>query len=422
MYKELWYDARDLKENEKGLIDAAIQRDYKVILMRETNKNIKFTNRAKRAILVEDKESLKNIPEKSIVVISKKELVEDVLALKRQDVEIGFFVNVIDKESMEEAAAVSATFDYVIVEFKDDTNIPLELILAKQQNKKVNVLKIVDSAQDGIVVMGVMESGSDGVILHSKNIEEISELALRRNDMSKKKLNLVEAEIIETKHLGMGERACVDTTSILDEGEGMLVGSTSTGGLLMCAEVYYLPYMNKRPFRVNAGAVHSYLWGPNNVVEYLSDLRAGSKVLAVTTDGTAREVNVGRIKTEVRPLLRVNAGAVHSYLWGPNNVVEYLSDLRAGSKVLAVTTDGTAREVNVGRIKTEVRPLLLIKAKVADEEINVIVQDDWHIRLYGADKSVLHVTELKKGTKVLAYVCEPGRHVGVKIDETITER
>lgn len=367
MYKELWYDARDLKENEKGLIDAAIQRDYKVILMRETNKNIKFTNRAKRAILVEDKESLKNIPEKSIVVISKKELVEDVLALKRQDVEIGFFVNVIDKESMEEAAAVSATFDYVIVEFKDDTNIPLELILAKQQNKKVNVLKIVDSAQDGIVVMGVMESGSDGVILHSKNIEEISELALRRNDMSKKKMNLVEAEIIETKHLGMGERACVDTTSILDEGEGMLVGSTSTGGLLMCAEVYYLPYMNKRPFRVNAGAVHSYLWGPNNVVEYLSDLRAGSKVLAVTTDGTAREVNVGRIKTEVRPLL-------------------------------------------------------LIKAKVADEEINVIVQDDWHIRLYGADKSVLHVTELKKGTKVLAYVCEPGRHVGVKIDETITER
>ena len=26
MYKELWYDARDLKENEKGLIDAAIQK------------------------------------------------------------------------------------------------------------------------------------------------------------------------------------------------------------------------------------------------------------------------------------------------------------------------------------------------------------------------------------------------------------
>lgn len=365
--KELWYDARDLKESEKGLIDDAIQRDYRVVLIREDNKSIKLTNRVKKAILIESKEGLKNLPEKSIAVISKKELVKDILGLKRQGIEIGFFVNVVDKDSMEEAAAVSATFDYVIVEFKDDTNIPLELILAKQQNKKVNILKIVNNAQDGIVVMGVMESGSDGVILHSKSIEEISELALRRDDMAKKKMNLVEAEIIETKHIGMGERACVDTTSILDEGEGMLVGSTSTGGLLMCAEVYYLPYMNKRPFRVNAGAVHSYLWGPNNVVEYLSDLKAGSKVLAVTTDGLAREVNVGRIKTEVRPLL-------------------------------------------------------LIRAKAGNKEINVIVQDDWHIRLYGTDKSVLHVTELKKGTKVLAYVCEPGRHVGVKIDETITER
>ena len=32
------------------------------------------------------------------------------------------------------------------------------------------------------------------------------------------------------------------------------------------------------------------------------------------------------------------------------------------------------------------------------------------------------ITDLKKGDLVLGYVCESGRHVGIKIDETIIEQ
>lgn len=119
---------------------------------------------------------------------------------------------------------------------------------------------------------------------------------------------------------------------------------------------------------------------------------------------------------------RVNAGAVHSYVWMPGDAAEYITDLAAGSKVLCIDTKGNARTLSVGRIKTETRPLLLIKGKVQDCELNVIVQDDWHIRVMGADGKPRNATEIKPGDELLAYVCKPGRHVGIKVDETIIER
>lgn len=174
-------------------------------------------------------------------------------------------------------------------------------------------------------------------------------------------------EITEVKHAGMGARACIDTTGLMNTAEGMLVGSTSLGGVFVCSETHYLPYMNLRPFRVNAGAVHSYIWMPNDRAEYLTDLRAGSKVLCVNTKGEARELTVGRVKIEIRPLL-------------------------------------------------------LIRGIAQKQEINVIVQDDWHIRLMGADGQPKNATELKAGDCLLAYLSKPGRHVGIQVEETIIER
>ena len=50
------------------------------------------------------------------------------------------------------------------------------------------------------------------------------------------------------------------------------------------------------------------------------------------------------------------------------------------------------------------------------------MQDDWHMRVYSAEGKVVNITDLKNGDLVLGYVCESGRHVGIKIDETIIEQ
>lgn len=62
-------------------------------------------------------------------------------------------------------------------------------------------------------------------------------------------------------------------------------------------------YINSRPFRVNAGAVHAYVQAPGNKTAYLSELKSGSEVLVVDAAGRARTAVVGRCKIETRPMV-----------------------------------------------------------------------------------------------------------------------
>ena len=57
----------------------------------------------------------------------------------------------------------------------------------------------------------------------------------------------------------MGDRVCIDLCSMLAPGEGMLCGSFSRALFLVHSECMESAYINSRPFRVNAGAVHAYV-------------------------------------------------------------------------------------------------------------------------------------------------------------------
>jgi 3-amino-4-hydroxybenzoic acid synthase len=91
--------------------------------------------------------------------------------------------------------------------------------------------------------------------------------------------------------------------------------------------------------------------------------------------------------------------------------------------VLAVGADGRTRRIVVGRIKLESRPLLGIDATSEDGvKVNLIVQDDWHVRVLGPGAAVLNVTELKQGDQLLGYVATDKRHVGWPVGEFCVEK
>ena len=97
--------------------------------------------------------------------------------------------------------------------------------------------------------MGLWKKGSDGIIFTSREMMEIEEMSKLIEKANQVQLNLETGKVVDIKHIGMGCRVCVDTTSILDKNEGMLIGSTSTGGILISSETHHLPYMELRPFR-----------------------------------------------------------------------------------------------------------------------------------------------------------------------------
>lgn len=119
----------------------------------------------------------------------------------------------------------------------------------------------------------------------------------------------VPATVTRVTRIGSGDRACVDTVRVLGKAEGILVGCFARGLFLVLSENEETAYAPTRPFRVNAGAVSNYVLLPASRTCYLSELRAGDAVLAVTHDGTGSDaaVALGRVKIERREMLLVEA-------------------------------------------------------------------------------------------------------------------
>ncbi|MNH41531.1 3-amino-4-hydroxybenzoic acid synthase [compost metagenome] len=86
-----------------------------------------------------------------------------------------------------------------------------------------------------------------------------------------------------------------------------------------------------------------------------------------------------------------------------------------------VNSKGEARVVTVGRLKIESRPLLYIECEVDGTILNTFIQDDWHVRMMGGKGEIRPSSEIKIGDKLLVHLDVPGRHVGLKILETIRE-
>lgn len=373
--KTMWLDTRTLKKDTMAdYISLAMENGYLGVLldpsMAEYSKMI--PNNVEIMLWTEHKKinECKKIAEEdsnhkySLVIGSSEKVNEDNL----EDYDIIPYVMVNDKEMLDHAVKISGQFSTVIIEFLSATNIPLELVLAFSQKNNCRICKKVKVSNDGWIAAMVMEMGCHTVLLDPCETNDILLLKNKIEELNTNILNLEELSVIEIKHIGMGDRVCIDTTSLLAQNEGMILGSTSNGGILVSSETHYLPYMELRPFRVNAGALHMYIWN---------------------VDGTT----------------------------------SYLSELKAGSQIMSVCSNGEMRNVSVGRIKMERRPMLLIRAKNQDDvEVNTIVQDDWHVRILGAEGNPMNCTELKCGDIVLGYTCVGGRHVGIKIDENIIEK
>jgi 3-dehydroquinate synthase II len=250
----------------------------------------------------------------------------------------------------------------VILQCSDWTIIPLENLIAKG----ANVIAQVRNLEEMETAFGILEKGVRHVVYHADDVIELKKVLSwfrSRGD----RIALQIAEVIKVKPVGMGDRVCVDTCTSMGLGQGMLVGNSSNALFLIHSESISNPYVSPRPFRVNAGPVHSYTRVPGGKTRYLSELSAGDPVLIVDFNGD--------------------------------------------------TTTGI-----VGRLKIEKRPLMLVKAVAGGKEMTTIVQNAETIRLTDPEGKAVSVVNLSPGDKILVAMEEGGRHFGMKIEESITEK
>ena len=292
--------------------------------------------------------------------------IEELQKYKTDGKLVGFLKIVSNNDDIDEIGRASqAGAEFVIVEAEDWKIIPLENIIAKLHQSNTKVYTTIKNAEEIRTMFSVLELGVDGVIYSTDNEKQVDKL---KNYLETFVFPISSANILEVKDVGTGERVCVDTTSMLELGEGMLVGSKSNFMFLVHNESVGSSFTSPRPFRVNAGAVYCY---------------------TPMSDGKTK----------------------------------YLSEIEAGNEVFIVKKNGHSRRVTVGRSKIETRPLRLIRADIKGEIGTVIVQNAETIRFITNDGKLLPVTETKEGDQILCYVKpQSGRHFGMEVKEFIVEK
>ncbi|MCT4626651.1 3-dehydroquinate synthase II family protein [Halodesulfovibrio sp.] len=269
-------------------------------------------------------------------------------------------ITLTEKSDEEEAAKRLTKGEQVIIGHGWEI-IPIENLLAQSDN----VLVEANTVEEAHLAFGILERGVDGIVVTADGVTQLKQIVAECK-LSMGKLDLVPATVTEVRLSGLGHRVCVDTLSVLKRGQGMLVGNSSAFTFLVHAETENNEYVAARPFRVNAGAVHAY--------------------------------------TQL-----------------PHDKTTYLEELASGDEVLIVNHDGSTSTAIVGRCKTEVRPMLLIKAEVDGVEGAVFLQNAETIRVVDTKGNPISVVNLKKGDQILVRTDIAGRHFGMRIEEEIKE-
>ncbi|MHA1148761.1 MAG: 3-dehydroquinate synthase II [Promethearchaeota archaeon] len=310
------------------------------------------------------------------VYINKEDLITKITVDDGIYEGIGFFKELKNKDDEREVVELSkmGNVDFIIVSAKDWKIIPFENLIADMHTHETDLIAEVESVKEAELMFKTLERGVDGIVITPKNVNDIVELkSLIQTGFQ---LEITKGKILNIQEIPEAERVCVDTSSLLRPGEGMLVGSTAMGFALVHAEVFETQFVASRPFRVNAGDVSAYILVPG------------------------KDPNTYR--------------------------TNYLSDLKGGEKVLIVDTKGHARIVSVGRVKIETRPMLRFELQAEKEGKTIILscicQNAETIRLVDSEGIAKSVVDLKVGDEILVHIGPGATHFGTAIKETIIEK
>jgi 3-dehydroquinate synthase II len=264
-----------------------------------------------------------------------------------------------------------------------------ENLVSVAQRSPTSVCVRVDEATQVKGAAFALQSGVDALLLPPQEDvwreAEVGKMERQRNDVAAGEgvsphLELESARVTSVVQGGVGDRVCIDLISNLGDGEGMLLGSSAKLLSLVHAETLSTGFVPARPFRVNAGPVHSYVMMADLSTKYLSEIRAGDEVLVISPAQPPRSVMVGRSKVEPRPMLMVS---------------------------FELTRTGGAGALAGNIFLQQAETVRLIGP--ASEDAN------------GAANVATSVTALKEGDEIYVRAVSEGTHIGRRIDSEVRE-
>ncbi len=277
-----------------------------------------------------------------------------------------------EPSDQDEAFSLIGMVPWILVRCSDWTMVPLENLVAASRGTETRIVAAIEKAIELSGAAFALGEGVDALLVPTNlvgdAIEFLGDRWTKEENSQTNTAKSVEARIVSIEGAGVGERVCVDMTRRISDGQGLAVGSLSGKMCLLHGETISSEYVPTRPFRVNAGAIHSYV---------------------LMADGRTK----------------------------------YLSELESGDEVAILTAFGLQGNGTIGRLKIESRPLLLVKfALSGGDEGQVVVQQAETVRFVTPEGGAISVTEAKEGDAISVITDNRARHIGIALNGEMVEK
>lgn len=291
----------------------------------------------------------------------------------------GAYIHIENHAGQNEAKSLIGTVPWLLVSFEDWSMIPIENLIAAAEGTPTRIATLLTEPHQVHGASFALEQGVDAVVIELQNTMIEAALIAKSTRLERQEhfelnekntpgLTLSVLEITGVEEGGVGERYCIDFTSLLEQGEGMLIGSNATSFMLVHGETVPSEFVPVRPFRVNAGTPQSYTFMADGRTKYISELASNDSIRIIDRAGNTRSVKIGRIKIERRPMLL--------FRWVDEN----------------------------------------------HKEGHMFLQQAETVRAVDANGNPISVTRLDVGDHILGCVDDGARHIGAAISSTVDER
>ncbi|CAN0437100.1 unnamed protein product, partial [Ectocarpus sp. 12 AP-2014] len=278
---ELWLDARGATADE-AVSEWALFQDQADTVLCDDNTTGELGSTSKRSLVVKDDGKL--VDEKGTVV--------------------GASLEVTDPKSQSRALSLVGSVDWIQVTCSDWTMIPAENLVSAAGGTPTRIAVELSEPSQVQGAAFALQIGVDALLLGpDPNLWEAAVSAREQRGIDGPATGalpspadhgeggtgggldvvaLSTGRVTRTREGGVGDRVCVDLIQSLKAGEGMLVGSSAKMLALVHAETFETGFAvrlsaSSRPFRINAGPVHSYALLGDGTTKYLSELCAGDQ-------------------------------------------------------------------------------------------------------------------------------------------------
>ena len=292
---------------------------------------------------------------------------------------IGSIVNISSTEGQDFAKGLVGLAQWIVLEFDNWKMIPIENLIAICEGTGTKIAAKITKSVDVPGAAFALDKGIDAILINPKKelIDAAKIAKFQRQEQYQEysaddeyddQIIMTSSLISSISNIKNSARYCIDLTTVLQVGEGVLVGSSASSLALVHGETIPSEFVPTRPFRINAGSPHSYILMNDGKTKYISELNSGDEICIVKENGECRTGIIGRLKIEKRPFLQI--------CWENNN----------------------------------------------DKPSNIFLQQAETVKLACPNNQTIAVTEIKPGDKILTYNNEGKRHIGMKISSDVEER